>query len=148
MPIRHAQAVWEGKVASGKGTLGFGSYQGVYSYASRMESGEGTNPEELLGAAHAACFSMALALELGHLHATPLRISTRADVHFDKSGDSYAISAINLHCEATVAGVNREQFARATEQAKLTCPVSKALSGVEIQLDARLVPANPEARAA
>lgn len=113
-----------------------------------MESGEGTNPEELLGAAHAACFSMALALELGHLHATPSRITTQADVHFDRSGDSYVISAIHLHCEAAVEGITPEQFGRAAEQARLTCPVSKALSGVQIQLDARLVPANPEARAA
>lgn len=148
MPIRHAQAEWEGKLASGRGKILFGGFEGGYSFASRMESGTGTNPEELLGAAQAACFSMALARELGRLHAAPRRIATRADVHFDKSGDSYAISAIDLHCEATAEGVSPEQFARAAEQAKLTCPVARALGAVEIQLEARLQPGSPQAEAA
>ncbi|MGH9488053.1 MAG: OsmC family peroxiredoxin [Terriglobales bacterium] len=148
MPIRQAEAEWEGKLSSGHGEIRFDGFRGAYSAASRMQSGAGTNPEQLLGAAHAACFSMALALELGRLRAQPRRIHTRAAVHFDKSGETYAISGIELDCEAEVEGVDEEEFEQAAERARLGCPVSKALAGTEIRLRARRSRTTPERNAA
>jgi osmotically inducible protein OsmC len=141
MPLRSASAVWEGDLKSGKGNmrLGSGAYEGAYSFASRFENGTGTNPEELIGAAHAGCFSMALSAGLGQAGFSPRRIETRATVHLEKAPDGFKIGRIELHTEAEIPGIDAEAFRQQAENAKKNCPVSRALAGVNIQLDAKLV---------
>lgn len=148
MPIRTAEAVWEGNLAHGKGTMVFTGCRGPYSFASRMEAGPGTNPEELLGAAHAGCFSMALALALSREHTEPRRITTTAQVHFGQLGQGYAITQIALSCEAEVHGVSEARFQQLAADAKRTCPLSQALASVPIRLSAILVQAPGERKTA
>ncbi len=136
MPVRNAQARWNKNLEEGSGTLSFGAFEGAYSFASRFEDGEGTNPEELIGAAHAGCFSMALALALGEAGFEPAAVDTTAAVHFDP--EQLAITKIELHTEAEVPGLGEERFQELAEGAKKNCPVSKALAGVEITLQAEL----------
>lgn len=140
MAVREAKAVWEGGVPQGQGsiTLGSGACESPYSFASRFETGPGTNPEELLGAAHAGCFSMALALGLTRAGHRPTRITTTAKVGVIKSGEGFWIPRIDLSTEAEVPGLDNEAFPAAAEQARSGCPVSKALSATEIHLDAKL----------
>ena len=141
MPKRKAEAVWSGDLKSGKGTMamGSGAWSGSYSFGSRFEEAGGTNPEELIGAAHAGCFSMALSAALGRAGHTPERVATRATVHLTKVDDGFAITRIDLDTEATVPGLDDATFQQHAEGAKKGCPVSKALAGVDIHLDARLV---------
>jgi lipoyl-dependent peroxiredoxin len=141
MAIRNAKARWEGGLPEGNGTLGFGSgaFEGQYSYGSRFEEGTGTNPEELIGAAHAGCFSMALSGILSRAGHEPDSIETQARVHLDKTGDGFSITAIDLTTEASVPGLSEEEFRRHAAEAKSGCPVSRALAGVDIRLDAKLV---------
>jgi len=141
MPVRSADAVWTGTLRDGDGTmrLGGGAYEGPYSFASRFESGEGTNPEELIGAAHAGCFSMALSADLTRAGHDPRRIETTAQVHLEKGDDGFAITRIELSTRAEVAGVDQQTFLDFAEGAKKNCPVSQALAGVEIQLNAVLL---------
>jgi lipoyl-dependent peroxiredoxin len=140
MPVRTAEAVWQGKLPEGKGSvkLGSGAYEGAYSFASRFEEGTGTNPEELIGAAHAGCFSMALAHMLGQAGYTPERVHTVAKVHINKVGDGFKITAVDLETEAKIAGIDEPKFLEIAESAKKGCPVSQALSGTEIKLQATL----------
>jgi lipoyl-dependent peroxiredoxin len=140
MAKRTAQAHWEGSLEQGDGTmrLGGGAYEGAYSFQSRFEEGEGTNPEELIGAAHAGCFSMALSGNLGRAGHKPESIDTTATVHLDKVGDGFAITRIELDTRARVPGVDRAEFERQAQAAKDGCPVSQALGGVEISLRAEL----------
>ena len=140
MPKRTAEAQWEGSLQDGKGTMRFGSgaFEGQYSFASRFEEGSGTNPEELIGAAHAGCFSMALSGGLGRAGYTPESVETTASVHLDKADGGFAITRIELATVASVPGISDDDFQRAAEEAKAGCPVSKALAGVEITLEARL----------
>jgi osmotically inducible protein OsmC len=140
MPQRRGSAEWMGGLKEGKGSLslGSGAFQGSYSFGSRFEEGKGTNPEELIGAAHAACFSMALAGALGKAGFDPNRVTTTANVELDmKNGPR--IATITLQTEAEVPGIDEEEFHKQAEGAKENCPVSKALAGVDIRLDARLV---------
>ena len=139
MPTRNAHARWQGDLKSGKGTmkLGGGAWEGPYHFASRFESAEGTNPEELMGAAHAGCFSMALAAALGKAGFQPRHVHTTAKVHLEKVGEGFAITAIDLDTEADVPGIDEATFQKTAEGAKTGCPVSKALA-VEIRLHARL----------
>ncbi len=141
MAIRTANAVWEGNLKGGKGSmkLGSGAFDGAYSFSSRFEEGTGTNPEELIGAAHAGCFSMALSAGLGEAGFTPTRISTEAKVHLTVGDAGPAISTIELKTEGEVPGMDEETFRQYAEAAKKGCPVSKALAGVEITLNASLV---------
>jgi lipoyl-dependent peroxiredoxin len=118
--------------------LGSGAFEGKYSFKSRMEDGPGTNPEELIGAAHAGCFSMALSVELGSGGHEPESIKTDAKVRFDKEGDGFAITSVALTTRAVVPGMDNDAFVKAAEAAKENCPVSKALTGTEISLDAAL----------
>lgn len=140
MPERTAEAQWTGDLLHGSGSmkLGSGSYEGAYSFGSRMQAAAGTNPEELIGAALAGCFSMALSAGLGKAGATPERIHTSAHVHFDKIGEGFKISRISLRTTAKVAGIDEPAFRREAEAAKEKCPVSQALAGVTIELDAHL----------
>jgi len=143
MPTHIAEAAWHGTFTDGAGTmrLGSGAFEGAYSYRSRMEgSAPGTNPEELLGAAHAGCFSMSLARRLSAEGYTPERIHTQARVRLGRDGEGYAISRIDLRTEAEVPGVDEGLFLEKAEDAKRDCAVSKALTGVEeINLEAKLV---------
>jgi osmotically inducible protein OsmC len=143
MVKRISDAEWRGDLQNGGGTvsLGSGAFNGPYSYKSRFEDGSGTNPEELLAAAHAACFSMALSLALsraGH-PPTPTHVHTKAVVQFGPAPDGFAISRINLETEGTVPGIDAATFETFASQAKIHCPVSKALAAVEIGLSAKLV---------
>jgi osmotically inducible protein OsmC len=141
MPVRKANAVWEGNLPSGKGTIAFGSgaFEGSYSFGSRFEGASGTNPEELIAAAHAGCFSMALSHGLAVGGHKPKRVQTHAKVHLDKVGDGFKITLIELVCEAEVPEISEDAFMKAANEAKEGCPVSQALSAVEIKLDAKLM---------
>jgi osmotically inducible protein OsmC len=142
MPKRRANAHWEGSLEGGQGTMHMasGSYEGPYSAQSRFEEGEGTNPEELIAAAHAGCFSMALSLALGRAGYEPESIDTEATVQIDKVGDGFGITRILLQTRANVPGISEDEFQQQAEAAKQGCPVSQALGGVEtIDLEAELV---------
>jgi osmotically inducible protein OsmC len=143
MPIRKSEAEWNGNLIEGQGNikLGSGAYEGAYTFRSRMENGPGTNPEELIAAAHAGCFSMALSAGLSKGGHTPKRVHTTAAVHFDKVGDGFGITSIDLNTEADVPGIDATTFQQFAEGAKQNCPVSKALSAVPIHLTAVLVTA-------
>ena len=139
--VRTSKAQWNGSLKDGKGTvsLGSGAYDGQYSFSSRFESGTGTNPEELIAAAHAGCFSMAFSAGLGKAGFTPTRISSEAKVHLEKVGEGFGITKIDLITEAEVPGLDEATFLEHAEGAKKNCPVSKALGAVEITLTAKLV---------
>lgn len=141
MPVRDASAVWEGNIAQGEGTvsLGSGAFTGKYSVPSRFENGAGTNPEELIGAAHAGCFSMALSGVLSRAGLRPKKIETKAKVHIEKVGEGWQITKIELHTQASVPGIDEATFIEHAEGAKKGCAVSKALTGTNISLTARLL---------
>jgi lipoyl-dependent peroxiredoxin len=141
MIVRTAEALWEGDIKKGKGKvkLGSGYFDGNYSFGSRFEHANGTNPEELIGAAHAGCFSMALAMILGQAGYRVEHIHTVAKVTVDKYGDGYKITTIELDTEGKAPGIDEKTFREKAELAKENCPVSMALAGVEIKLLARLV---------
>ena len=139
MAVRKAEALWEGSLREGHGLMKFESFEGPYSFASRFEEGNGTNPEELIGAAHAGCFSMALSAGLGRAGFTPQRIHTVASVTLGNIDGKARITQIHLDCEAEVHSIDPESFATIAEETRGGCPVSSALGGVEITLDARLV---------
>ena len=141
MAVRKAEAEWTGNLREGKGRvkLGSGAYEGEYSFVSRFEEGKGTNPEELIGAAHAGCFSMALSAGLTKAGLSPKRIATKAAVHLEKVGEAFEITRIELDMEAEVPGVGEKAFLEHAENAKKGCPVSKALAGTKIELKARLL---------
>jgi osmotically inducible protein OsmC len=140
MPTRQAHARWEGNLKDGKGSIDFGNgaFRGAYSFASRFESGAGTNPEELLGAAHAGCFSMALSLMLDQAGFKPDFVETTAHVTVAPHPGGFRITKSHLVCRAKVPGIDAATFARQADAAKAGCPVSQALAGVEITLDAQL----------
>jgi osmotically inducible protein OsmC len=141
MAIRTAKAQWDGTLQEGRGTmsLGSGAFQGAYSFASRFEEGTGTNPEELIAAAHAGCFSMALAAALGKNGFSPKRVNTTARVQLLKGDQGFSITTIELNTEAAVPGIDDAKFQEIADGAKKGCPVSKALAGTEIKLQAKLV---------
>lgn len=140
MPTRNAEAQWTGGLKDGKGTvkLGSGAFEGNYSFSTRFEDGKGTNPEELIGAAHAGCFSMALSAALEKAGHKPNGVHTTAKVHLGQSGDGFSISKIELDTTGDVPGIDEAAFKEQAEKAKTGCPVSKALAGAEITLTARL----------
>jgi osmotically inducible protein OsmC len=118
--------------------FGSGAFEGQFSYASRFEEGPGTNPEELIGAAHAGCFSMAFANTLATAGHDPQRVETTARVHLEPGDEGPSITRIELQTEAEVPGIDADEFQELAETAKANCPVSKALAGVDISLDAKL----------
>lgn len=139
MAVRKAQAVWEGSLKEGQGRMRFGSFEGAYSFASRFEEGAGSNPEELIGAALAGCFSMALSSSLGKAGYTPQKVETEATVYLEMVEGRFRITRIHLECQAQVAGVDEPTFQEIAEATRSGCPVSVALGGVEITLNARRV---------
>ncbi|PYI93813.1 MAG: peroxiredoxin [Verrucomicrobia bacterium] len=140
MATRTGSAIWEGTLKEGKGRmkLGSGAYEGPYSFSSRFENGAGTNPEELIGAAEAGCFSMALSANLSKAGHPPKRINTNAKVSLGQVGGGFKITSIDLDTEAEVPGIDQAKFSELAEQTKKTCPVSVALAGTEIKLNAKL----------
>jgi osmotically inducible protein OsmC len=139
MAVRKSEATWEGTLKEGSGTmrLASGLWEGPYTYSSRFEEAAGTNPEELIGAAHAGCYSMFLAALLTEKGYEPERIATSASVHL---GAGPLIKKVELECEVKVPGVGEAEFQELAAQAKAGCPVSKALASVpEITLHAKLL---------
>lgn len=141
MPVRSADARWEGSLQTGKGSmrLAGGAYEGPYSFSSRFEEGTGTNPEELIAAAHAGCFSMAFAAGLGRAGHEPVSVQTTAKVHLEKGDQGFRIGRIDLVTEAEVPGIEEAEFQELADTAKRTCPVSTVLAAAEITLEAKLV---------
>ncbi|WP_223634341.1 OsmC family protein [Corallococcus sp. EGB] len=139
MGISKGSAQWNGGFKDGKGSMKPGHGSDVpFSVGTRFEGQQGSNPEELIGAALSGCFSMALSVGLEKAGLKPTRIQTNADVHLDKQGDGFAITTIELTTEATVPGANDAQFQKIAEETKKGCPVSKALAGANITLKAKL----------
>jgi osmotically inducible protein OsmC len=140
MPVRTADAEWQGALQDGRGTmrLGSGAFEGAYSYGTRFEDEPGTNPEELIGAAHAGCFAMALSGVLGGAGHPPQRLASSARVHLDKVEGGFGITKVELTVRGQVDGLDAEEFKRHAATAKENCPVSKALAAIEITLDADL----------
>jgi osmotically inducible protein OsmC len=136
-----ASAVWEGDLPHGKGTMKLPNWgqEGPYTFASRFQEGKGTSPEELIGAAHAGCFSMAFSNGLAKAGFTPTSVTTEARVILDQVEGGFGITKIYLDTEAVVPGIEEQQFQELAAAAKQGCPVSKALAAVDIQLNAKLV---------
>jgi len=141
MATRTAKAEWKGNLFQGKGDikLGSGAFEGAYSFSSRFEEGTGTNPEELIAAAHAGCFSMALSAMLSEAGFEPKSVKTTAKVSIEKVGEGFAITKSALETVADIPGIDEAKFTELANGAKAGCPVSKALAGVEITLDAKLL---------
>lgn len=136
MPIRTAQARWEGNLKAGKGKMAFGSgaFEGAYSFTSRFEEGQGTNPEELIAAAHAGCFSMAFSNELDKAGFPPESVETEAAVSLENVDGGFKITKVDLATIGVVPGISEEQFKEIAEQASKGCPVSQALKAIEINV--------------
>jgi osmotically inducible protein OsmC len=141
MAIRKADAVWQGSLQDGKGKMRFGggAFEGNFSFQSRFEEGPGTNPEELIGAAQAGCFSMALSADLGRAGFKPRRVQTKAQVYLEKVEGQFTITRIHLDTEADVPEIDEQTFLKTAEGTRKGCPVARALTGVEITLNAKLV---------
>jgi len=140
MPVRTADAEWKGNLPEGKGTMAFGggAFEGQYSFGSRFEEGEGTNPEELIAAAHAGCFSMFLANVLSQAGHEPDSVHTTAKVSLDKDDGGFSITRSDLSTEVSVSGLDDAEFQKHADEAKQGCPVSRALGAIEIGLEAKL----------
>jgi osmotically inducible protein OsmC len=138
---RKSNAVWQGNLKDSKGSvsLGSGVFSGQYSFSSRFEEGVGTNPEELIAAAHAGCFSMALSAELSKAGYTVDEIATEAVVKMGKTDAGFVISGVQLDTKAKVQGIAEDEFLQFANIAKQNCPVSRALAALEIDLDAQLI---------
>ena len=143
MSVRQAKASWNGSLREGNGSMVFGSgenaYTGPFSHGSRFAEADGTNPEELVGAALAGCFSMALAADLGRAGLEPSAIHTQASVHLEKVEGAQTITRIVLTTDAEVDGIEEAEFLEVADKTKDNCPVSRALGGVQIELHAKLV---------
>jgi osmotically inducible protein OsmC len=141
MPVRSAEAEWKGNLSRGSGRMkvGSGACEGAFSFPSRFADGQGSNPEELIGAAHAGCFSMALSHMLSEAGHVPDVVRTTAKVHIDKVGDGFKITTIELRTEGKVPGIDDKVFQEKAEAAKKGCPVSQALAGTDIKLEAKLL---------
>ncbi len=140
MPTRNANAVWEGDLQNGNGNLklGSGAFEGSYSFKSRFEDGDGTNPEELIAAAHAGCYAMALSGELAEAGFEPKSIETEAEVTLNTTDGDPTITTIKLNVEARISDISKDDFQEHAEAAKEGCPVSKALAGTDIELHTTL----------
>ena len=140
MAVRKAKAQWEGNLVDGKGTVEVesGLFKSPYSFQTRFGDEKGTNPEELIGAAHASCYSMALSFMLEQKGYKPASISTEANVHIDKIGDGFKITKILLVTRGIVPEIDEETFLKHAKEAKTGCPVSQALAAIPIELDASL----------
>jgi osmotically inducible protein OsmC len=140
MPVRNAEATWEGGLQNGEGSveLGSGAFEGPYSFSTRFEDEQGTNPEELIGAAEAGCFSMALSMIMGEDGHEPERIHTTTAVELEEVDGDFEITGIEIDTEGSVPEMDEAEFVEYAEAAKENCPVSKALAGPEITMNATL----------
>jgi lipoyl-dependent peroxiredoxin len=139
---RSAEARWEGGIMDGKGniTVDSGTFQGAYSFNSRFgDDNKATNPEELIAAALAACYSMALTVGASQSGYTPKSVDTKAHVKIEKQGEGFVIPSIDLETEASIDGIDEAKFQTLAEETKKNCPVSKVLAGAEISLTAKLI---------
>ncbi len=141
MTVRSAEAVWNGTLREGNGVMKMqsGSYEGPFTFASRFEEGEGTNPEELVAAAHAGCYSMALSADLGRAGHAATRVHTTARVHLGPVDGKPTVHTIELFCEAEVPGLEDDAFQEIAAGTKQNCPISRLLAAAEIKLEAKLV---------
>lgn len=139
MSVRTANAKWNGTIKEGKGTMNFSDYSGSYTYSSRFEEGEGTNPEELIGAAHAGCFSMFLSVLLSEEGLDPQSIETTAKVHLGKDDIGALITTIELDTRVKCDGLSREKFDELTAESKEKCPISRLVAPTEVKLSATLL---------
>ncbi len=133
-----AKAKWEGTLKEGKGKFNFTGYEGPFNFKSRFEDGEETNPEELIGAAQAGCYSMFLAALISNKDITPTSIETKATVELGQD-DGPKITSITLDCEAVVPGLSEEDFQALAAEAKVKCPISRLTTGTDVFLNAKLV---------
>ena len=138
MTTRKATAKWNGTLKDGSGVMKYGDFEGPFTFASRFEEGKGTNPEELVGAAHSGCFSMFLAALLSGDNFTPATIQTTASVHLGED-DGPKITRIDLDCEAEVPGLDADKFSQYAQTAKEKCPISRLYAGTKINLSAKLI---------
>lgn len=138
MTTRQATAKWNGTLKEGNGVMKYGAVEGPFTFASRFEEGKGTNPEELVGAANAGCFSMFLSALISGENLTPTYVQTTASVHLGED-DGPKITSIDLECEAVVPGLGADKFAELAQTAKERCPISRLFAGTEINLSAKLV---------
>ena len=139
MTIRNANAKWTGTLKEGNGVMNFSNYSGPFTYASRFESGKGTNPEELIGAAQAGCFSMFLSALISGENLKPESVETSAKVHLGKDEIGPVISTIELDCQVKCEGLSQAKFEELSKSAKEKCPVSRLYKGAEIKLTAKLL---------
>jgi osmotically inducible protein OsmC len=141
MPIRTAEAEWKGNLRQGNGTmkLGSGAYEGAFSFGTRFEENPGSNPEELVGAAFAGCFSMALSADIERAGFQPTRAHTSARVHLERGESGFSITRIELNTEAEVPGLDDAKFQEIAEGTRKNCPIAKSLAVPDVQLTAKLV---------
>jgi osmotically inducible protein OsmC len=138
MSIRKAKSQWNGTLKDGKGTMNFSNYSGPYTFKSRFEEGTGTNPEELVGAAHSGCYSMFLAALISGEGFTPESVETTAKVHLGKDETGPVITTIELECQVTCEGLSQEKFKELAAAAKVGCPISRLVAAADIKLSATL----------
>lgn len=139
MSVRSANAKWNGTLKDGSGTMNFSNYSGPYTYVSRFEEGEGTNPEELVGAAHSGCYSMFLAALISGEGYVPESVETEARVHLGKDETGPVITTIELDCKVKCDGLSPEKFQELSMAAKEKCPISRLVSAADIRLNASLL---------
>ena len=138
MSVRTARSLWNGTLKEGKGTMNFSNYSGPYTYKSRFEEGAGTNPEELVGAAHSGCYSMFLAALISGEGLTPEQVETTAKVHLGKDDTGPVVTTIELDCQVKCDGLSQEKFKELAQAAKEKCPISRLVAAADIRLTATL----------
>ena len=138
MSVRTARSQWNGTLKEGKGTMNFSNYSGPYTYKSRFEEGAGTNPEELVGAAHSGCYSMFLAALISGEGLTPEQVETTAKVHLGKDDTGPVVTTIELDCQVKCDGLSQEKFKELAQAAKEKCPISRLVAAADIRLTANL----------
>jgi len=139
MSVRKANAKWNGTLKEGNGTMNFSDYSGPYTFASRFEEGKGTNPEELVGAAHAGCYSMFLSALISANDLVPERVETTATVHLGRDETGPVVTTIELDCQVQCQGLSQELFDELAQEAKKKCPISRLVAAADIKLSAKLV---------
>ena len=139
MSTRTAKAEWKGTLKDGAGTMNFSDYSGPFTFASRFEEGKGTNPEELVGAAHAGCYSMFLSALISAEDLIPESVTTSAKVHLTRDDIGPVVSRIELSCEVACPGLSIEKFEELSQAAKEKCPISRLVAAADIKLDAKLI---------
>jgi osmotically inducible protein OsmC len=139
MSVRTANSKWYGTLKDGKGTMNFSNYSGPYTFVSRFEEGEGTNPEELIGAAHSGCYSMFLSALISEEKLTPESVETTASVHLGKDDKGPLITTIELDCKVKCDGLSQEKFEELAAAAKAGCPISRLVAAADIKLKAELL---------